>query len=375
MKLIGDKLYEEVYNSKTEKYELVDVTNKAFQFLSAKTKLENVTVRDVYSLIAKNPIIQEILHHNFVKEFIAHISLNKPKLKVEDKDPETEIEYIEIYRGAEFIEALNRIDFAPIPHMHGMSQILTREYEGFPIGQRIPWSVSFRPVEDLLDKKIVINSIVRAQNGGGIDHIVIKKHLTFDCPGYTLLDILNAITYELSFYGTPDDAQEVGDSVKDMGEQLKDAIDNGTIDELLEAQNDDDEDEENAILEIESLLGRTAYVSGFTHIDNSINRKELEHMIAFIPNRVDISIFFYQLFGEKLILKSELIGLTAYEYRHKMRNYSDEYLPSMEMINIIAKKEGLRGSTPTYIDDLLFEYLTDMGVTVTEDEIRGMETF
>lgn len=365
MKICGNIVYDEVYNSKTQKYDLVDVTAVSHQHLSDIVTLENVTIRDIYSILAKNIILQELLTHNFVKEFIAHLATNPTSPKRCD-DPEADIEYIEVYRSAEFDEALNRLEFPARPSIHGMSMVLTREYDGFPIGQRINWSLSFKPVEHFIDKPIKVNTLVQAYTGNVLNHITLKNRLFFENPHFTFLDILNAITYELSFYGSPSDTQEISEDFYDAVDEIQEAIEDGSIEEIIAQQEiDDDED----------IFNRQKYIKGMSFVDSSVDKKEMNHLISFIPNKVDITVFFFQLFGNKIVLKEEFIGLTAYEYRHKIYEYDEDRLPSMEMINIISKKEGIRGSAETVIDDHLITSLEEMGIHTTKEEILAMETF
>lgn len=360
----GGLLYEEEYNPKTKEYDLIDVTDEAPSYLHENVTIEGVTLRDIYTLVSKHPAIQETLKRNFIKEFLAYIAKNpQSTAKVDPENPEASIEFIEIYRTAYYDEELNVLEFDSIPSVHGMSHVLKKEQEGFQPGTRINWSLSFTPVTDLLDLPIQFKSLVITQEENHLNHYNFTKPLTFNRHRYTLAEIINAITWELSFYGTPEDSAETGEQLNNVMDDVKDAI---------EAIEEGEIEASEVFISADSIFPRDEFLPGISFISEEINKKEFNTLMHYLPNKVDVALFLGTAFPGKIFLKEEYIGLTAYEYRHKMQKADSELLLSEEMKGIINDKKGLRPPHFTFIEDNFYSIVENLGGKITEEQIHNI---
>lgn len=361
----GGLLFKEQYNSQTKKYEMTDVTAEAPCYLQEFVELEGVCVRDIYKLVSRHTCLQEMLKHNFIKEFIHHIEQNpKSTAKVNVENPQASIEFIEIYRTAYYDEELNRLDFDNIPSVHGLSHILVKECEGFEPGSRINWSLSFTPVTDVLDIPIKTLSLVKTQQDNYLNHYNFSNPIKFERTKYTLFEILHALTYELSFNGSPKQTQEAQEELRDMVDE---------VEHLMQEVEEGNIEPSEVFVSLDELLPQGELLSGFSFISEQIDKKALDKLLRYLPNKVDVVMFCSVAFGEKLKLKDQYVGLNAYEYRHSVLKGDAGLLLSKEMREIIDKKQGLRCTDKNMVEEEFYKTLAYLGGQVSEQQLQDME--
>lgn len=362
----GGFLFKENYNSQTQKYQLTDVTSDTPCYLHEFVELENVSVRDIYKLVAKHKSLQDILKHNFIQEFLAHIEKHpQSTAKVDPENPQASIEFIEIYRTAYYDEELNRLEFDNIPSVHGLSHVLIKEHEGFKPGSRINWSLSFTPITDIIDIPIKTLALVHTQQDNHLNHYNFSNPLKFERHRYTLFEIISAITWELSFHGSPEETQEAGEELKEIADEVH---------HLMEEIEEGNIEPNEVFTSIDDLFPRDEFISGFSFISEDINKKELNTLLHYLPNKVDVVMFCSIAFKGKLTLKPEYAGLSAYEYRHSMLKGDSDLILSNEMREIINKKQGLRSSNQVVAENAFYDILSNLGGSITPEQLQDIET-
>lgn len=366
----GGFLYKEEYCSKKQEEILTEITSNAHEFLHENVEIENISVRDIYLLIKKNKVLQNIFSRNFIKEYISYIDSDKVKnakpKEINKENPESEIEFIEVYRVAYFDDELNRLEFDNIPHVHGLSHILKKEYDGFAPGKRINWSLSFVPIEHLLDVKIKFNSLITCQQENNINHYNFSKPLIFERENFTLYELLNAITWEISFHGNPEESAEAGEHLKeiiiDVEQDLKD-IKEG----ILESQ--------DVFHSLDTLFARNQFIEGFAFIDDCINKKLLDQLMHYLPNKIDVAAFFSLVFKDKIRLNEKYVGLNAYEFRHKMFKADDTLILSQEMKKFIENEQAISSFKAHVVENCFFDIVTQLGGTIDKEQLFSLEVF
>lgn len=377
----GGILYREEYNSKNENYDLIDVTHEAYAYLHEFVELEDVSIRDIYTLISKHTAIKQILSHNYIEEFLNHIETDPQKEnKSTPENPEAEIEFIEIYRNGYYDSELNRLEFDSVPSIHGLSHVLKKQCEHYLPGSRINWSLSFIPLGNILDLYIQVSSMIKCQQENHINHYDFSSTIKFERTRYTLFDILNAVTWELSFHGSPEESKETGDNLKNIVEQINENLDSeSNSGEYSEHYEDEQEYEpgENykKSVSFDEIFSQDELIHGFSFIDSKINKKNLNQLMHYLPNKVDVALFFGTVFPGKVMIQDVYSGLTAYEYRHKIFNADEKLILSKEMKDIISKNQGLRFSQESHIEDRLFELVEEMGSFTNAKQIHELEIF
>lgn len=347
-------LYKSYYNSTTKKEEYENVTNKAYLYLRDEVTLEGVSVRDIYSLISKNEILQKILYNDFIDDFLQYIKEGHKPNPLRDMKGSIPIEKVEIYNVGYYCPELNRLEVSKIPHVHGLTKILTQECEGFPAGSAIEYSLSFVPLEELLDLEVVTNPIVKCDISNICHHYDFSTKFSFENRNYSLFEVINAITNELSFHGNPLQSAETSEKLAEIVEEFHNNPNFKT-----HSQED-----------IEDFFGDKPLLKGFSFIDDSIDKKSLNTFMSFLPNSIDICEFFHTLLKDKVVIDQSVMGYNAYEYRHKMHGSPKDMAVSSEMKNIIAKKESLRSNIPVKYEKALFTYAKKLGINLNTKTLK-----
>jgi len=211
------------------KYDYVDtdVTDSAFRRLFEQCELEEgVTLKDILLLLDEHIEIFDLVLGNWCKDFVAEglDGVQKP-YGAYDKEA---IEYLELryrvnYDPTEGLYGLTRLDFG------GVGYVLREDPEddfGHKKGERIPWGVSFTPVNELANIPIRISNEYAIYNDDIQDNVAWGTELfKGNSPETTLGQILEGIVWELSWHGPPKKRDVFGDSLKETVEKIKD----GTI--------------------------------------------------------------------------------------------------------------------------------------------------
>lgn len=177
------------------RYVRSDITEDAPMYLFEHCTIEDgVTLKDIFLLIQKHLDFFSVVLNNWVEKFVVEC--------LSGEGGENEIDYLEVYwhiedDGAEtFGNAL--------PCFHGIQE------EG-----NVAWCISASPLGKFVNLPVKLSSTLTVLSFLGKPG---KYDIsTYDNPRYTLGQILQAIVWELSYYGPPAKRDATWDMIrKDM---------------------------------------------------------------------------------------------------------------------------------------------------------------
>ncbi len=190
-------------------------TNRIFNYLPEYVVLdEAVTLRDLMNFVRKDEALTEFLRHYSscfqIEEFNDCLD-KKPII-----DENGEVEFLEIYWHVEthhYKDSYNVFEFGRIPGFHG---------KGKRNGEETNFGIEFSPIEETAHLKVVLNEEFL------IHHYQEKKQPHFITgeqkykSSFTLLEVLNAIYWEISFFGGPKENEEFLEEMQERVEEIKD---------------------------------------------------------------------------------------------------------------------------------------------------------
>lgn len=203
-----------------------DVTEVAHQYLNSVVIFDDngITVGDIYDLIKNDSVLMKIYRRNFVESFIEYLDeipmKNRRALFDKENKKSNAIEYIEIKRFYEYDQINQVIDISGTSclNVSGLGKVLNRAYNGYKKGSRISYSITgidfgilyFIPV------KYCNVAVVNQKNNNSarsIDRSVYSTTKEFIVPDLTLNELIESITWEISFHGSPKDTKKIMDEL------------------------------------------------------------------------------------------------------------------------------------------------------------------
>lgn len=220
-------------NNGEGKYIDVDVTNQGIRKLFEVCRLEDgFLLKDLFVFLNRELEVYDAIFGNWLKEIVQE-GLKDP---TEGKtfniyDPE-EIEYLELYYSVYCKEKCKKYpaEFGGFhrPNFGGVGFELKEDklengYLTYKKGERIPWGVSFTPINDLtpLSLKLSENFNIYNENFGIKDPNYGNLIVSYEGANYTLASIILGVVWELSFHGSPESSKEFGKSLKQMVSDIK----------------------------------------------------------------------------------------------------------------------------------------------------------
>ena len=206
-----------------------------------------VTLKDIFSIVERYPSLVSFIskysscYH--IDDF--HKTINDPLIEDKEEDGcNYVIDYLEVYKRWHVSEYKKEISFSINEDFHGIGHYIKDSKDGYSKkGDKTPISVSYSPMNELANYEVKLNHHVEVYKpfnhkkpNSHQERVLIEGQVYF-----TLLEVLNAIYYDISFMGGPEDNKEF---LEELNERVEE-IDNGTaklipMDEILK----EDEDEE-----------------------------------------------------------------------------------------------------------------------------------
>lgn len=215
------------YDEATQKgeYKTCNVTDKATSLMFRPVSFhKDLKLKDVLLLLKKDILFYSLYLNNWVEEFVNE-GLNKSPSQTFD-----DVEYLELYWDVNYEEDENTkektIDGYIFPSLHMMSKKLTEDKHDefgnlmYQANQRINYSVSFLPVNDLADISIRLEKKFLIANNTNFE----EKTLKFDNCYYSLGHVLYGIIWELSWYGSPNDRDAQKEKLSKEAGEIKNEI-------------------------------------------------------------------------------------------------------------------------------------------------------
>lgn len=223
---------------KKGEYRERDVTDVAFSKLFDVCALEKgVILRDILCLLDKHLTIFNAVLGNWCEELVEEGLLGK-----EPEEPETEIEYLELYwHFSKRSEDDSEFHGYQFPGFHGIGfERITDEIDRYgnvlcQAGDRINYAVEMTPLNDLAILPVKLNPEIKIY-----DESYKEEPVALTESGvFTLGHILYGIVWELSFFGSP----KMRDKKKDELNDTIKGIEEGTIKTVSWDSLDDDSDD------------------------------------------------------------------------------------------------------------------------------------
>lgn len=210
----------------------------------------DVTLRDLLLFVEREPEVCDIVFTNcFIKEFVEEFKLVKDTpVPVIEYDPDG-VEYLEIYWCPEYREEkYSHEEKAPVlegfsrARFHGIGfELKEDKYDGdwkmYSAGHRISWGIDFMPLEETLYLPVRLNTefkiyddwqkpMYKMRDISPRDvNVLIDAHRE-----YTFEEAMQAVFWEISFYGGPAGKKEQKEELDAIMDDLD--LDNNSIEDL-----------------------------------------------------------------------------------------------------------------------------------------------
>lgn len=187
---------------------------------------KGTTLKDIINFVANDQLLTEwISMHSWVKNIHKfHEAVNK-KSKEEEKDFTIVIE--------KWVQVTKNYIKSDAHWLDCYENIFGRKK-----GEEETYSISYTPLEEIANCPIVLEG-ARYFDGQKVQYLNAK---------FTLLDVLHAIYWDISFHGDPDDNEdfikemsEIVENIKTSPEEIKKYP---TVKELIDSLEEDDEDDD-----------------------------------------------------------------------------------------------------------------------------------
>lgn len=219
-------IWQNKWNSDTREYEKITFEEDAIlRHLRDICRIEEgTTLLDIMKIVEANEVLTMILREYSwcwdIEEF--HAQVNEPmRTNPEDEDNggEEPMTHLEIYWHVVF----NKQDFSIDAEFHG-------------VGPTCNYSVSYSPMYDIADYPVMLNTKFQVRFTPQDEEKVFEGEREF-----TLLDVLDAIYWDISFVGGPADNAEFLEEMRSRADEIERDMEEGggniipfndTLDEL-----------------------------------------------------------------------------------------------------------------------------------------------
>lgn len=168
-----------------------------------------------------------------------HVQAEEPDLSGEEEDPDEEMTHLEIYWHAEYskFEKANYVELSP--GFHGLGPAKGKHANDFSDGI-MRWAIDFSPMYRLADLPVRLDKAVEFFQAN--DYKPGRKPIIKGEREFSLQDVLDAIYWEISFHGDPQDKREKLDELKERVGEIKKG-DFISADDLFRDLRKEDEDD------------------------------------------------------------------------------------------------------------------------------------
>jgi len=202
-----------------------DVTSRAHEFLFDEVALDpGVTVRDIFLLLQKAPLLVDIYRQHFAKELLEHVLSAPPQVQAPGYSPQG-IEYLELYHVWHFNTGEQSLQPTGLYRMHGVGYELREDLDMGdyvePKGSRPQWGVSLTDARDMLHLPVRVNPTVMVceDDLDARAYGQVLRYLEFK--GCTLGGVIHSLLWWLSFHGAPSDQADVLNVVEARMDELE----------------------------------------------------------------------------------------------------------------------------------------------------------
>jgi hypothetical protein len=200
---------------------------------------DGVTLLDIFRIVDQYKALKMfIAQYSWCGAIDAfHAQAEEPDLSGEEEDPDEKMTHLEIYWHADYSKFTKDPAYIELsPSFHGVGPALGKNAEHSSDGI-MRWAIDFSPMYKLADLPVKLDKTVEFFKPK--DYKVGRKPIVAGERCFSLQDVLDAIYWEISFHGDPQDKREK------LGELMErvDSIKDGTA-KLIPADEIFKEDEE-----------------------------------------------------------------------------------------------------------------------------------
>ncbi len=195
----------------------------------------DVTLDDVFQFLAREPEICDIVFENcYTKDYVEYWKkLDRSKIVTDHSYNPDGIEYLQVYWAPDLFTYAGKTNISGLSRAcFGGQGFLLREnvyedkektYKLYLEGTRINWGIDFSTIETLLDLPIVLNAQFKIVEEWNPDKDSHKLTTILDCyRDFSFHEAIEAIMWELSFYGIEEDKLAKGDEINTMKDFIND---------------------------------------------------------------------------------------------------------------------------------------------------------
>jgi len=308
--------------SESARSKRANVTDRAGEFLFYPIEVDtSVTLADLFALISTNPVLLIVFRQDFARELCDEAA----KGALPDVgEPHERLEYLELrqkwrlHSHNKSFESVADYDLGgvggtQIEDLHEYGALMCRK------GERVTYSVSLSPLRRLLALPIRVSykvEFTEADTDSCRYSRPVKDTVTYTYSGITLGQLIHSVLDELSFHGTPEDAEVVLNGLK---RQLADIAENP-------GQGIPHED----VMESLGFAPRTVVFDRVFSRWTEVGAVELDSALHDIEDAQSAQIGLGERFGDRVTLSKEFSALNARELRQAIKKIRTEKQESME---------------------------------------------
>lgn len=213
-------LIKEIWNDVTSKNDLTttDISDISFKYLFNYCIFEeNLTLKDIFLLIKKNlDIYDNIIINNYCSEYIQE-GFSQENIAI---DPDTKINKLVLSWDITVIKDIEE----PKNYLYGINfpEFFGKGYINKDTSSEVEISVCLMHIKNIIDLPIVLNKETNLLKEDPLSNKIITLE-TIQESQYTLLQILYAIFWELSYHGGPEDKKSLRNNLFSMWDNFKKA--------------------------------------------------------------------------------------------------------------------------------------------------------
>ncbi len=204
--------------------------------------VEGTTLRDIFEVVDRYPLLKRVIAAyswcREIEEF--HAQACEPMREKEPGEGNPPIEYLEIYHHADVYQStkspkhpdgrlgnIPTVEFGTSVGLHGVGDP-EKGYEDDPCFKtdsgKINYSVSLTPMWELADLPVKLNKAFTVYDP--FDHTTHSpenppRKLISATRDFTLLEVLDAIYWDISFHGGPAEKQDFSEQLKERLDEVK----------------------------------------------------------------------------------------------------------------------------------------------------------
>lgn len=216
------------------RFRVEEVTDQVARYaLEPVTLAKGVCLADLFALVAGSPALIELLRRDFAAELIAEMAEQQRASPAEPLAAQADagacIEYLEVYQ-AWYVHSRNgHLASTARAHLHGVGPVLEEDqYEGahlmYPKGSRIKWSLSFSRPQELAYLPVRIEPQVLVYEDDPDAANYGQPVQVFGRHDLTLLQVLQAVFWELSFHGAGSQRDAALQEVLQLAEEVRQGV-------------------------------------------------------------------------------------------------------------------------------------------------------